>query len=165
MSNQSTSTFSNELILGLLLSSFCIILYIFDFQYSRLISTTYYLIAFTYPFILNYFTPNLDKTSKKENIFHLIKISTLGIALFSVFYIVYLLYINPEFGDVTWQIQKEEFIANGFDESLINEKESLFKKINTPYMMGLANFFSLIIFGIAGSIAAGLSKNSKLFNR
>lgn len=158
MNEKPLNKINNGLILGFTLFAITIVLYIFDLQYNTKISLIHYLITFGFPFFLILTLEPLKTYTVKEAIAFMIQASAIGILFYSLTWIVYLLFINPEFGDVIWQMQKENLLAQGIDEAVLKSKETTIRKFQSPYVMGITTFISLTVIASIGSTIAGFIK-------
>lgn len=162
MSAQPINKISNGAILGLILIIICILLYVFNFQYNTKVSLIYYLVVFSFPLTLAISQKEpFSHLTKKEALKTLLAICTTGVMLYSLFWVAYLLFINPEFGDAIWQQQRDNLIAKGFDASLIDSKYETAKKFQSPPVMGITTFISLMLVAFIGSLLATLVKKEK----
>jgi hypothetical protein len=158
MNEKPLNKINNGLILGLVLFVITILLYIFDLQYNTKISLIHYLIAFAFPFFLILTLEPLKNLTVKEAITFMVQASVIGILFYSITWVLYLLFINPEFGDVIWQMQKENLLAQGIDEAVLKTKEATIRKFQSPYVMGITTFVSLTVVASISSTIAGFIK-------
>lgn len=158
MNDKPLNKINNGLILGFTLFLITIALYIFDLQYNTKISLIHYLITFAFPFFLILTLEPLKTHTVKEAIAFMVQASIVGILFYSITWILYLLFINPEFGDVIWQMQKENLLAQGIDEEVLKTKEATIRKLQSPYMMGITTFISLTVIASISSTIAGFIK-------
>lgn len=156
MNEKPLNKINNGLILGFTLFAITILLYIFDLQYNTKISLIHYLIAFGFPFFLILTLEPLKKLTVKEAITFMVQASAIGILFYSLTWIAYLLFINPEFGDIIWQMQKKNLLAQGIDEAVLKTKEATIRKFQSPYVMGITTFISLTVIASIGSLISAL---------